>query len=316
LPALISFVLFATEGFAQGIVINGGGFGHGRSGRSFTLSLGNPYGYGYGYGSGYGPSPYYSSFGGSRVTVIYSSPQIVAIPIVLSPPFGDLSNVAPPDTSNRRIPERRRDLAEDVLPAPVPQRQAAPARPVEPDNRDRPRPAAAPELPPPVQAPAKLPEPPPAPALPDNATLIDRGRAAFAAGEFGRAADAFRRAAEADANDALPSFLMIETLLALGKYSAASEAARAAVERFPRWTELKVRPVDLYGAQSADYAADLKRLADTLAAHPDDPVLLFLSAHFQWFDGNKDAARALFRRILPTYPFAERFLRPTVPTVL
>jgi hypothetical protein len=308
LPALISCLLFAADGSAQAVIVNGGGFNYsrGRSGRSFSLTIGGGYGFNYGLNPYYAFSPYSSSFGASRTTVIYSSPQIIAIPIILSPRSTDVPVDTPPDPPARRIPERRREAVDDVLPAPAPVQKAAPARP----------PEAAPQVPQvPAPQPAKVPEPPLAPALPDGATLLDRGRAAFAAGEYGRAAEFFRRAAT-DAADPQAAFLLIETLIALEKYSAASETARAAVERFPRWTELTIRPLELYGARSADYTADWKRLDETRAAHPDDAVLLFLAAHVRWFDGRKDEARALFRRAAPAFPISWRFLQPTSPAVL
>src|SRR5262249_42065683 len=101
-----------------------------------------------------------------------------------------------------------------------------------------------------------------------------------------------------------------------GKYTAATDAARGALERFPGWPVLPFRPVDLYGPNAADYAADLKRLADVRATHPDDAVLLFLTGHFLWFEGKQDEARALFRRVVLSFPPAARFLRPGLPAVL
>jgi tetratricopeptide (TPR) repeat protein len=155
-----------------------------------------------------------------------------------------------------------------------------------------------------------------APPGPAGASLVDRGRAAFAAGELGRAAEFFRRAAAEAADDPQAPFLLVQTLMALGKYTVAAEVARAAVERFPGWPSLTFRPIDLYGPDAAEYRNHLRLLSQTQAAHPDDPVLQFLYGHALWFDGQKDEARIQFRRAAPACPAAERFLRPTPPAVL
>jgi hypothetical protein len=293
-PALFALLLCAAAAPAQGVVVNGsftsrGGFG--RSG-SLTLSGGSVYGPAYNYGYG----RYYSS-GRAHVTVIYSGAQIVMTPIVLEPP----SSAGPDDDAPaRRTPDRRDQPP--APPPPVPGQNAGVFRPLEPDNRERARrPFVVEPMPPPeLPAPATVAE---------GASLVERARAAFAAGEFGRAADCFRRAAEADPADPMPPFLLVQTLIALGKYTAAADVARAAVERFPGWPALPYRSADLYGASAADLAADLLRLDETRGAHPDDPVLLFLAGYVRWYADRKDEARALFRRAAPAFPAAERFLR-------
>src|SRR5579871_5311713 len=176
-------------------------------------------------------SPYYAGFGGTRFTMIYSAPQVVAVPLVLAPPPAG----PPEETPPRRIPERRPEREDPApeLPPPAPQlpgQNAGVFRPIEPDNRERARRPVEPE---PAPEPAKpaVPEPPRQSAMPEplpGTSLIDRGRAAFAAGEYGRGADIFRRAATADPADPLPPFLLTQTLVAMGKYTAAAETARAA----------------------------------------------------------------------------------------
>ncbi len=312
-PAFVWVAVFASAAPGQGFVVSSGSvsFGRGRGGRSASLTLGS-------YGYGFGP---YSSSGGSRVTVINPAPQVVAVPVVILPQSAGPGNDLRDDTPPRRVPERRREPPADVLPAPAPAavpplpgQNAGVFRPLDPDNRERARQPVAPE-PPAQPAPPGPTEPPLAPL--EGATLTDRGRAAFQAGEYGRAADIFRRAAADDPADPRPPFFLVQALTALGKYTAAAEAARAAAERFPGWPALPYRPLDLYGPNAADYAAHLERLARTRAEHPGDPVLLFLSGHVLWFDGRKDEARPLFRRAAPAFPAAcERFLRAAPGSVL
>lgn len=333
---LVSLVLCAALAPAQGVIITGGSYGYarGKSSKSLSLSLN---GIVVGGSYGYGPSPYaspgYSASGffpsGSRYTVIYSGPQVVATPINLQQMADAVYNSAPPDTGLRHIPERRRDRVEDLPPpaaaapppaaaavppqppppAPLPGQNTGVFRPIGPDERDRARQPVLPE-------PEPEPQPPPKPAPPPGTKLIDQGRMAFAEGEYGRAADHFRRAVAAADADPLPRFLLVETLTALGKYTAAAEAARSAAERFRDWPALTVRPLDLYGARSADFTEHLKQLEQTRAAHPGDPALSFLTAHTLWFAGRKDEARDLFRRAAPNFPAAERFLKPLPPGVI
>jgi thioredoxin-like negative regulator of GroEL len=127
--------------------------------------------------------------------------------------------------------------------------------------------------------------------------LRQLARTAFAAGQIGRAAALFRQSLDNDADDAGANMGLIQSLLALSKYSAAAEAAQAATLRFPDWPTRTLRPLELYGDRGADYTADLARLEEALGRRPDDPVLLFLSAHALWFDGRREEALARFRRI-------------------
>lgn len=323
-PALLALAVAAGAAPAQGVAVNGASlsFSKNRGNKSVAVSVGTASLYGFGYGFGYGFNPYCGPYGlppfaGTRVTVLYAPPP----PLVLVPRSREPLDELPSDILPRRVPDWRREDPDrpPEPPAPLPGQNAGVFRPLDPGNRDRARQPVPPEAPP--EAPPKPPEvkpaPPPTPPFPvEEPTLTDKGRAAFAAGEDGRAADHFRRAVAADPDDPLPRFLLIQTLVALGKYGAAVEAVADAVARVPQWPTLPYRPLDLYGPRAADYSAHLERLADTLAAHPDDPVLLFLSGCVLWFDGRKDEARLRFLQVAPALPAAERFLRALPPTVL
>jgi hypothetical protein len=309
-PALFALTLFVSAAPAQGIVISGGFFGHSHGyGSRSAFSLGTGFGY-------YGFSPYRSAYGRSRLTVVYAGSQTVVVPVPVPSSVGLGPDDGAIDMPPRRIPERRTVPDElpppaPVAPAPVPGQNAGVFHPLGDDARERARQPVVPEPPPAEPARPEF-SAPPAPA---EASPIDRGRAAFAAGEYGRAADFFRRALAENANDPQASFFLVQALIALGKYTAAADAARAAVEHFPGWPALAIRPVDLYGPNAAEYRNHLRLLGETQAVHADDPVLSFLYGYALWFDGRKDEARALFRRAAPAYPAAERFLRP-VPAVL
>jgi tetratricopeptide (TPR) repeat protein len=260
--AVLLALLPASEAHSQ--IFIGGSFGGGRKPR-IAVAVGVPAPYLGGY-----VAPYASSFTRvDQVTVIYAPPPTIVL------------RVPPPDDIEVETGPRRPAL----LPPPEP--KAAPPR--KPD----PLPPAKPEL-----------KPPPAPPLPLNdlrtetARLLDRGRDAFAAGEYGRARERFAQAAQVNPAEPLAPFLLAQALIALGKYHEAVDAIHAGLALKPDWPTTAYRPQDLYGLQVQDYADHVRRLEATRGDHPADPVLLFLNAYLMWFDGRKDEARPLFRRAL------------------
>jgi tetratricopeptide (TPR) repeat protein len=146
------------------------------------------------------------------------------------------------------------------------------------------------------------------------------GRESFAALEYGRAAQRFRQASNLAPRDGLPWFLLAQALLAQGKYHEAQDAILAGLERDPAWPTAQFRPFLLYGPHVAEYPEQLRTLEETRARHPDDPVLLFLSAYQLWFDGRREEARPLFRRARlrsPAPAAIDRFLKalPAEPVI-
>src|SRR5207248_11183278 len=115
---------------------------------------------------------------------------------------------------------------------------------LDPGNRERARRPLPPEQPPPpppkkpdeVKPPEQPKEPPRPPrpqeeARPENVRLLDLGRRAFAALEYGRAAQRFRQATQVAPAEPTAYFLLAQTLFALGKYDDAAEAVHAGMER-------------------------------------------------------------------------------------
>ncbi len=133
----------------------------------------------------------------------------------------------------------------------------------------------------------------------EYARLLGLGRDAFADLEYGRAADRFHQAAAVRPNQALPHFLLAQTLFAQGKYHDAVDAVQAGMVLQPDWPTAHFQPVELYGQHPADYTDQLKALQDALDRRPGDPDLLFLDAYALWFDGRRDEARPLFLKALP-----------------
>jgi hypothetical protein len=342
LLALAVLALGATDAPAQFLWPGGFGYGYGRLGFGFLgprgrfALYGRAYVGGFGYLGGFGIAPF--GYLRNQVTVIYTPP-----PIVLMPPprlFLDELDQELRPPPRREVPPVERVQPPPEAPEPLPKGdEVGGFRPLDPDNRararqpmpDQPKPEPPPEpLPPPPPKPPPRPpnQPPelPHPPMPETdpqaeyARLIDLGRAAFAAGEYGRAAQRFRQAADVDPREPFAHFLLAQALFALGKYADAADAIHAGLDRQPAWPTSRFRPMELYGANVADYAAHLRRLEDTLRRRPDDPILLFLYAYQLWFDGRREEARPFFQRAREKAADRgdiERFLRalPAAPVL-
>jgi Flp pilus assembly protein TadD len=296
-------------------------FGKFRKGGHLSFSLGRPY-------AGYYAPPLYNPFGRSTSFTqiyLYSPPPVIVPPV---PDWLGMDRIDPSLLLPRRPPP---DEAEDLPPPPPPERppgrEAGKFRPLDPDNRDRarrpvrPEPEPEPEQPPRPRLPRDDdPVPPPRPRAPvpdpdqrrESQRQVELGKEAFADGEYGLAAERFRRAADTAPNDPLPHFLLAQAQVALGNYRRAFDAIQDGLRLRPDWPAQPFRPLELYGDNAAAYAAHLTALGDTLAANPDDAVLLFLHAYLLWFDGRKAEARPLFERARPALPdptVVERFLQ-------
>src|SRR5262249_17916042 len=180
----------------------------------------------------------------------------------------------------------------------------APERPVFPPEFDQPPPKNAPRAPPAKAAPPPKPaervappEPPkPAPRVAGRADadrLTDDGRRAFTEGQYGRALEFFRKAADISPNEASTYFLISQAQFALGKYREAVGSIAAGMNVRADWSEARFNTRDLYWKKPEAFDDHLKALRQAVAAYPDDPELNFLLGHQLWFDGKKDEARKL-----------------------
>lgn len=141
---------------------------------------------------------------------------------------------------------------------------------------------------------------------------VARAKAAFEAGELGRAAERFAAAIAAKPDDPALLFLLAQVRSARGDYHGAVRAIRDGLALAPDWPTGRFRITELYWGQADRFAADLADLTRTLAAHPDDPALLFLAGYHQWFLGERPAAAGLFRRaagVAKPDPALDRFLK-------
>jgi hypothetical protein len=270
------------------------------------------------------------SYSISRVTWLYLSPPVLAVPqpVVILPPA---QQNAAENQEVERVPPPHRPQAETPIEAETlaPGTPASVFRPIRPEDRARaavpqragPNQPATPSAPEQPRTVPLWPEPPPLPGPPTaadaksaSAQLIQLGKEAFQAGQYSRAERNFRGAAETFPQHALAYFLLAQAQFALGKYAEAVSAIHTGMRLQPDWPSAGFRPRALYGANPDNFAAQLQRLAEVLANRAEDPILAFLYAYEIWFDNRKDEARMLFQRakvFAPDPSFIERFLQAT-----
>ena len=182
-------------------VAGGYGVGFSSRGRHTHVAAYLSGGTGYYTGSGFG-YPYYAG-SASRLTIVqvYNPP-----PLVIGVPAGGLGDVP--------ARGRPRPAVEEVEPPdekPLPGAVAGGFRPVRPEDRAEaqaratPQSAGAPKEKPKEPAPPEMPRPPRPEADPhaESARQVALGKDAFAAAEYGRAAQRFRQAVRVDPTDAL-----------------------------------------------------------------------------------------------------------------
>lgn len=133
----------------------------------------------------------------------------------------------------------------------------------------------------------------PDPAV-EAARLLALGRAAFEAGEYGRASEQFERASAVDAKLPAAHFQRGQAAFAAGRFADAVAAIRTGLELDPTWPASGFNAKEPYGANAAAFAAHLADLRKAVAAHPGEPTLEFLLGYQLWFVGEKPEARKWF----------------------
>ena len=307
LVAILGLSILVGEVQAQGIIV--GSYSRKRLNISFVLGNGYLPGYPGVVGfPGYFVGPYgYTAF--NQTVVVQGPPTVVLVPRPRILVLDDFDLDPEPMPPRRRLPPPPREPPMERIPPP-------PERKPEPEKKPDKKPEKPPE-PKPEEKPARPPElrvPPGPRADPgeEHDRLVDLGKQAFEAQEYGRARERFQAALRVDPNRPQTHFLLAQALFVLGKYHEAVGALHDGLDLKPDWPNARFRPIELYGENVVDYADHLARLEATLAQHPADPVLLFLSACQLWFDGRKDEARPLFHRAAARgadRADVERFLR-------
>ena len=144
-------------------------------------------------------------------------------------------------------------------------------------------------------APAVKAEVPEADPKKEAARLVKLGRTAFAAGDYGQAAEHFERAITADPADAQVYFWHAQAKFAAGQYAEAVARIREGLARDPKWPASAFDPAALYGDRPARYFGHLLALKKAVADNPNQATLEFLLGYQLWFSGDKPEADRLFR---------------------
>jgi Flp pilus assembly protein TadD len=128
----------------------------------------------------------------------------------------------------------------------------------------------------------------------EAARLVKLGREAFAAGDYGQAAEHFDRATRANPKTAEPHFLKAQAAFAFGGYAEAVTAIRAGLLLDPTWPGGAFDPKEPYGENVRAFIGHLADLRKAVAANPGQPTLEFLLGYQLWFIGEQAEAKRWF----------------------
>jgi hypothetical protein len=310
-------------GYRSGFSIGGPGFRVGAYSYGFYAGPLVPYYpwvplYGPGYGPGYGNPYFLPPPGGAYPPVVVVPPPIVVfggagIPGGIVEPAGGippLANNAPPIGAKPGdfvviSPNRNKVVGAAASGpgtiTPMIDRVAPPPMPVKP-------PAFDPFANRPVFANTDRPEADPAA---ESARQLRLARTAFAAEEYGLAADHFGLAIRAKPDEPQAYFLRAQAHFAAGRYSDAVADIRDGMKKAPDWPAAKFDAKALYGPATDRFDAHLAALRKALFANPADPALHFLLGYELWFSGDRPAAAKAFldaAKLAPGNAMIDRFL--------
>ncbi len=214
-------------------------------------------------------------------------PPVVAVPVPIPVVVGNVDPNVVGAAAPAAVPAPKPPPGEFLVIAP--QRNGVPELPRPADVR--PGPVVMFD---PVATPVKV-EAPDADPKKEAARLLKLGRASFAAGEYGRAAEHFERAATADPGDALAYFLHGQAKFAAGQFAEAAARIREGLARDLKWPDSKFDPVALYGDKPERFFVHRLALKKAVDDNPAQATLEFLLGYQLWFSGEKEAADKLFR---------------------
>jgi Tfp pilus assembly protein PilF len=280
---VVALLAFGDVGHAQ----FGGGFGGPRQVTAFQVRNGPGSSFSY-FSSGpafpfrsiYGPIPSYYGWPGIPIVnnpiIIQPSPPVIVQNIIQQP------GVAAPAQQDARGAFVAPELGAPAMNVPA----AKPVKPAKPAAKQAPV-GLAPELP-------KVPAAPNGRA--DSDRLAELGRKAFTDGQFGRALELFRKAAEVTPDEASSQYLIAQAQFALGKYPQAVTTIAAGLKIRPDWADARFVSRDLYWKKPELFDDHLKALRQAVTDFPNDGTLTFLLGHQLWFDGQREEARGLFQK--------------------
>lgn len=133
----------------------------------------------------------------------------------------------------------------------------------------------------------------------ESARQVRLAQAAFAADEYGRAAERLTEAIKLKPDEPLPYFLLAQVRFARGEYAESVTAIRDGLKLAPDWPASAFTPKPLYAARPGAFEEQLNELKAVAANSPDDVTVQFALAYQLWVTGDRDAATKIFRRLAP-----------------
>ncbi|MBI3862835.1 MAG: tetratricopeptide repeat protein, partial [Planctomycetia bacterium] len=108
--------------------------------------------------------------------------------------------------------------------------------------------------------------------------FVDRGEAAFKAGDYAGAVQSLRHAVVDDPQNALIALMLGQALFATGNFEEAAGATQAAMRQLPKeqWGVIIANYEELYGKRT-DYTEQLHTLEKAIKDKPAEPALRFLA---------------------------------------
>jgi hypothetical protein len=133
----------------------------------------------------------------------------------------------------------------------------------------------------------------------ESARQVKLAQAAFAAGEYGRAAERLTEAGRLKPDEPLPYFLLVQVRLARGEYAEAVAAIRDGLKLAPDWPASAFSPKPLYAADPGAFDRHLAELKAAVERDPNDATAHYLLAHQLWFAGDRNEATTRFQKLAP-----------------
>ncbi|VTS05477.1 tetratricopeptide repeat protein [Tuwongella immobilis] len=260
---------------------------------------------------GYGPV--LGPVGGFYPNPGWIAPVIVPPPVVVVPPpvivfagHNDRAERFEPRIDDPVVPKVDPAKFDVIMPRKKPANPPGALAGMEPGFQKRPAPALAIE-----------PAPNANPRL-EAERQLQLARAAFQEQMYGRAAERANRALQLDPELAEAQFLVGQAQFALGDFTEATRTLADGATRFANWPNRAESLAKLFQAAPDRLEVRMRDLRTDLERDLANPALNFLLAHQQWFQGDREAATARFRRLMPLVDDStgiQRFLEAMPPVI-
>jgi len=121
------------------------------------------------------------------------------------------------------------------------------------------------------------------------------------AGQYDRAAQAFRAAREAKPSSRYAPYLLAQALFATGDYAEAAKSIREGNSRNPDWPRVKVDARSFYG-DTAALKSQIAKLDSFVKAHPEDGEASLVLGYVAYFTHDYRRAEQVFSSLEKAHP--------------